>query len=402
MTPVDGTEVVDLNCNTNATENHCSGNYAHELAYARTAVDTTDNVIYLDNHGLAEDQSIVYSTNSSGNVGAIGGLSNGQTYFVKKLDDDRIQLTTSAGGDVVSLTSTGDGSAHQFRTQRNSGIGAISVVASVAVGVSDGFTLAGSAAASFNTIDKDIESKISGGAVVTGDQVNVQTNTSDEIRGLSVAAAVSNRHSFAGQFTRNWIDSDAVASIDGSTVTATGSGGDITLASENRSTIDSLTGSAVVAAGKESGVGVGASLSINVIADTTDALIQDSTVTASGGDVQVTSMSAAEINSIAASLVAASGTAVSGSFTINVLNNRTRSLISGANTSVTADGNVWLDANDRGNVVAVSGGVALGGFLKNKETDEESAGGAIPTIGLSNSTVVTSNLVEASLSLIHI
>ena len=143
---------------------------------------------------------------------------------------------------------------------------------------------------------------------------------------------------------------------------------------------------------------MGASLSINVIADTTDALIQDSTVTASGGDVQVTSMSAAEINSIAASLVAASGTAVSGSFTINVLNNRTRSLISGANTSVTADGNVWLDANDRGNVVAVSGGVALGGFLKNKETDEESAGGAIPTIGLSNSTVVTSNLVEASIA----
>ena len=73
-------------------------------------VNTTENTLYIQNHGLVSGQLVQYTTNGGG---AVGGLDEGEFYFVKKIDDSTIALYDDPNLDaienIVNLTTTGTG-----------------------------------------------------------------------------------------------------------------------------------------------------------------------------------------------------------------------------------------------------------------------------------------------------
>jgi hypothetical protein len=83
-----------------------SGSAAVSIVFnAATAVDDTLETITYVNHGFATQDAVVYRTNGGT---AIGNLSNLNTYYVYKVDNDTIKLATSAsnalGGLTINLT----------------------------------------------------------------------------------------------------------------------------------------------------------------------------------------------------------------------------------------------------------------------------------------------------------
>lgn len=68
-------------------------------------VNTTENTLYILNHGLVSRQKIVYENNGGESV---TGLTQGSTYYVQKVDDSTIRLTNDAENqDIVNITGTG-------------------------------------------------------------------------------------------------------------------------------------------------------------------------------------------------------------------------------------------------------------------------------------------------------
>ena len=70
-------------------------------------VNFSENTLYIPSHGLVSGQVVEYTTNSGD---AVGGLTEGERYFVVRIDDSTIRLTSDAAlQNTVNLTSTGTG-----------------------------------------------------------------------------------------------------------------------------------------------------------------------------------------------------------------------------------------------------------------------------------------------------
>jgi hypothetical protein len=92
-----GSEVIDFTAAGTGT--------AHSFLYVVVNVD--DNSLYIPGHDLATGSKVVYST--AGQT-AIGGLSNGTSYFIFRVNNNSVRLATDkAGQTIVDLTSTGIG-----------------------------------------------------------------------------------------------------------------------------------------------------------------------------------------------------------------------------------------------------------------------------------------------------
>ncbi|MEM2126255.1 MAG: calcium-binding protein, partial [Candidatus Methanosuratincola sp.] len=80
------------------------------------AINLDDNTITLSNHGLNTGDSVTYRHGPEG--ADIGGLVNGNTYYVIKVNDDTIKLalspTKAKNGVAIDLTSTGAGTEHKL------------------------------------------------------------------------------------------------------------------------------------------------------------------------------------------------------------------------------------------------------------------------------------------------
>ena len=72
-------------------------------------VDVDADTIRVRGHGFADGEQVVYLT---GGGTPIGGLTDGQEYWVIVVDDDTIQLAASEGGDVIELSPGATGSSH--------------------------------------------------------------------------------------------------------------------------------------------------------------------------------------------------------------------------------------------------------------------------------------------------
>ncbi len=77
----------------------------------RTVDVKTDTIFVGDVSDLSEGDQVTYSP-GTGSI-SIGGLTADATYFVSSLEDGRIKLSDSNGGDAIDLTSTGTGT-HQL------------------------------------------------------------------------------------------------------------------------------------------------------------------------------------------------------------------------------------------------------------------------------------------------
>jgi hypothetical protein len=97
-----------------------SGSATIDIAFdAVTAVDDVLETITYVNHGFTTQDAVVYRTNGGT---AIGGLSNLNTYYVYKVDNDTIKLATSAANALGALTinlTDGVGSNHTLTKTRN-------------------------------------------------------------------------------------------------------------------------------------------------------------------------------------------------------------------------------------------------------------------------------------------
>jgi hypothetical protein len=79
-----------------------SGSAAVSIVFnAATGVDDALETITYVNHGFATQDAVVYRTNG-GTV--VGGLSDLNTYYVYKVDNDTIKLATSASNALGAIT----------------------------------------------------------------------------------------------------------------------------------------------------------------------------------------------------------------------------------------------------------------------------------------------------------
>lgn len=79
--------------------------YAHSISFTGDAVSVSANTIRDVNHGFKTTDPVIYSGSP-----AIGGLVDGTTYYVIRVDANRIKLATTAtnakNGTAVNITST--------------------------------------------------------------------------------------------------------------------------------------------------------------------------------------------------------------------------------------------------------------------------------------------------------
>ena len=77
---------------------------------AATAVNTATSTINITNHGFASGKAVTYNVNGGG---AIGGLTDGTTYYVSLVDSNNIKLATTftnaIANSTLTLTSVGSG-----------------------------------------------------------------------------------------------------------------------------------------------------------------------------------------------------------------------------------------------------------------------------------------------------
>ena len=93
----------------------CYDPRATSFTASSSTVSTSANTITLSSHGLSTFDRVTYDTNSNT---AIGGLSNGSTYYVIKVDANTIKLATNytncLAGTPISLTSVSGSTTQKF------------------------------------------------------------------------------------------------------------------------------------------------------------------------------------------------------------------------------------------------------------------------------------------------
>ena len=217
-----------------------------------------------------------------------------------------------------------------------------------------------------NTIFTDIDAIVSD-TVVTANGLTVHSVADGRIRSLGVGAAGAESVAIAGNVTVNLTQQNAQSRITNSDV-AIGvptSGGSLPTVSQDAvvtsavtSEIHSLSGGGALAVG-EQGTAIGAAIAVNVIDDSAIASIDgDSTVTTHGGSVHVKGRNDSKISTIGIGIAGAGQVGVAGSISTSVISNTTRATIDHAN--VTALGNVWVEAENDGEIKSYGGAIGIG------------------------------------------
>ena len=170
-------------------------------------IDTGDDSIYVgDAAGLVTGDEVVYSSNGRP---VIGGLEEGETYFVIDAQDGRIRLAETLldanNGDAIDLTSAGPDGGHTltkgvqiidlFAPLEVSGTKMQSTVIAASVGVAAG---SGGASAAVTVSVTEAKNESTGvtealvtGSDVSGSNVSVSADASGEISVVGVAASIS-------------------------------------------------------------------------------------------------------------------------------------------------------------------------------------------------------------------
>ncbi|MGC9328088.1 MAG: hypothetical protein ACP5I1_10680, partial [Candidatus Hinthialibacter sp.] len=225
--------------------------------------DVSGSVITLDDHGLETGDRVVY-VNSGDNPKEIGGLEDGRTYFVVKIDADHIKLAADKAGskgdapDTITLSTINAAGTHRFVTFNDKiDVFALGIAAAGSVGGGGGMSgvLAGAGSGLSNTISNTIEASITGAdsddhqkvkAVNGGIQLLAVDHSLITADAGGVAIAVkagggggnSASLAFGASVALNDIDNTVSALVDDSVIEAQT---DITLLAQSHAVIDALT-----------------------------------------------------------------------------------------------------------------------------------------------------------------
>jgi hypothetical protein len=196
----------------------------------------------------------------------------------------------------------------------------------------------------------------------TGNGANVEALDHSWIVSLGFAVGVGKDTSVGGAISVNVIADTVSAHLDDTKFTT---GGSLTVHAETGGTIGAGT---VGVAGSGSGNGVAGSLSVNVLDNTTKAYVTgDSnpgrpTTVSAAGPVQITASDQSLIVSVAGGVgISLSGSAVGGALSGNAISNHTNAYVNDATVQATGAGSgLTVSASETSTIVAVSVGAAVG------------------------------------------
>ena len=305
---------------------------------------------------------------TTGSLGAAGAGS--QNSVANTVTANITDSTVTANTDGITIRATDS-------TDVNADAGGFAIAAALGSGRT---TLSGAIGIgiALNDIDNTATAAITESMVTAEGTITVDANTdAAKIDALTIAATVgvaggsglSATLSGAGAGTENDINSTISATINGGNVTS--NNGNVDVKASDNATINSLTigASLAVAAGSGQGgaITVGVSIAFNEINNQVTASLSNTTVTATGGNVDVQASDSATIDamSVAASLSLA-GTGGSslnltggGSVANNVILNDSNATIQ--RSTVNAGGTVSVATQSTSDVDAEVYGVFVGG-----------------------------------------
>ncbi|MCR9292160.1 MAG: hypothetical protein NXI32_05540, partial [bacterium] len=167
-------------------------------------------------------------------------------------------------------------------------------------------------------------------------------------------------------------------------------GSDVSVDADDQTHVVAVTGTAAVAFGEESAAN-GLAVGISVVNTGVRSVIKDASVTSTGGDVDLRATSIPTVTSIAAGAAISGEAARQGSFSVSILDANTQAFISGDST-VTADGNVVVQADDQVKIFSLGGSISLGGL-----TGLGDPTAVLQSLGIANSTLISANKVQAAI-----
>ncbi len=265
------------------------------LPFAASDVTTTnpaaDEISFASSPDLATGDAVFYD---NGGGTSIGGLTDGQTYYVIVVDPTHIKLAATFNNAVnnepVFLTSPGTGSNQSLVVKPTQfDLGDVTVplpvpisgqLVSVTAAGAGGTNKAGAGAVNLNFVRMNVDAHISNDSdVQAGGDVDVESSDTSEIGSGTVSVAISVGGGFAvnASVGVNDISNSVKAYVEGSTV-ASGGAVNIT-AAETAQDINVVVGGA----GSSTGSAFGGSFAINFITNTVDAFIAASGGVGNGG-----------------------------------------------------------------------------------------------------------------------
>ena len=269
----------------------------------------------------------VVDDNGGGNNQSVGGLNDGQTYYVIQLDSPHIKLAATlfdaVNNQPLALTSLGSGSNQSLIIKLNQvTVGGITVPLPTA-------------------ISSQLVSVTAAGAGSGGD-------------GVAGAGAVS----------LNFVRIDVAAYISDSKLVQ--AAGDVDVEASDNSTIGSGTGSLSISTG--GGTAVNASVGVNDISNSVEAYIEGAKVISTGGAVNISATEQdQDYNAVVGGAASGSGNSFGGSLAYNNIGNTVDAYIAGSGgvgqvgtpSQVTAFTTVSVQAEDMASIATLAGNISF-------------------------------------------
>ncbi|MEH2109077.1 DUF4347 domain-containing protein [Nostoc sp.] len=267
------------------------------------------NTINSAKHGFDDGEEVIYSTTGA----AIGGLVNGQKYFVKKVDDNNFKLSTTKGGADIDLTSASQGTSHKITAVSVQGLEAGKTYYVVSANTNN-FQLAATKGGTALTLDKI-------GLVGTG--TNYLFSKDNAIDLTSASTGEHNLHFDLNNATAT----GSQHSLSSGVAATVPSQGDNKFSAYSQASAGALVG------------GTGTETTLNVTSTMTT-YVGDRTAITATGNVSITGVSSVDITGATDASVA--GAIAVGASEINVNINNTNNTYVGNSAQIQADGNVEI------------------------------------------------------------
>ncbi len=286
----------------------------------------SDEIQVASDPGWKTGDAVVYD-NGGGDNQSVGGLNDGQTYYVIRLDPTHIKLAETlfdaVNNQPLALTSLGSGS------------------------------------------NQSLIIKLS--QVTVGDiTVPLPTAISSQLVSVTAAGAGSGGDGVAGAgaVSLNFVRIDVAAYISDSKLVQ--AAGDVDVEASDNSTIGSGTGSLSISTG--GGTAVNASVGVNDISNTVEAYIEGAKVVSTAGAVNVSATEQAQdYNAVVGGAASGEGNSFGGSLAYNNIGNTVDAYIAGSGgvgnggtpSQVTAFQDVSVEAKDMASIATLAGNISF-------------------------------------------
>jgi hypothetical protein len=308
------------------------------------AVDGVENTIRVANANAFQDGEAVVYRNGGGT--SIRGLSDGTTYYVTKVGNSAIKLSTSKenlAGTVVKLNPSGATGTHHSLGSAYTSTGTMSAAGVIKVAAENKGTIVTVTLAAAVVSDPTSSDE-------SADDNAEEAPGGDQKTGQAVSGSVS----------VNTIDDTSEAIIRGISLTQAGG---VTVSAKNSPLIVAVSGGAAISTNSKDSarnVGLAGAVTVNLVTNRTHAFIQSAKLT-SVGAVTVTAAGSANIVSVAAGLGGSSrGTGIAGSVAYNTIDSDTAAYL--ANSPLTGT-SLDVTAKDGTSIITVAGSLAYGGTI---------------------------------------